>query len=214
MESMECDRLREVLFDHVDGLLGRDEAEAARNHLAACGPCRALQEEVRRNFSALDSWEEEDLPAGAIGRLEARIAGSPRSAAPAPAPRRSWIRLAVPYAAGLATASAFLWVFVLPHGFPVPVPLVGSPSPAPASPSVVREGSDLVTPAPASLFSGAAGSTVAGGPSLRPGERPLEFRDADRGVLRTFLLPPGVDPGKVLLVDTPPRILPDDEGVR
>ena len=55
MATMDCDRLREVLFDHVDGLLGRDDAEAARLHLAACEPCRSLQEEVRRNFSAMDA---------------------------------------------------------------------------------------------------------------------------------------------------------------
>ena len=63
---MDCDRLREVLIDHVDGLLGRDEAEAARLHLAACGECRRLQEEVRRNFAALDAWEDEELPAGRL----------------------------------------------------------------------------------------------------------------------------------------------------
>lgn len=210
MEPMECDRLREVLVDHVDGLLGRDEAEAARAHLAACGPCGALQEEVRRNFSALDAWEDEDLPAGAFGRLEARMAGTPS----APAARRSWARLAVPYAAGLATAAAFVWVFVVPHGAALPVPAdrggISSPSPE----TFAREDADLVSPAPVSLFSGAFGSPVAAGGAPRTGGHPLEFRDADRGVLRRFLLPPGVDPGKVLLVDTPPRILPDDEGVR
>ena len=195
---MECDRLREVLFDHVDGLLGRDEAEAARDHLAACAPCGALQEEVRRNFSALDAWEEEELPAGAFERLEARIAAS----TDAPAARRSWARLAVPYGAGLATAAAFLWVFVLPHDSPLPAPAAG-PSPG------------LVPAAPAAHEAPALpASPVAGGPSPRAGERPLEFRDVDQGVWRTFRLPPGVDPGKVLLVDTPQRILPDDDGVR
>ncbi len=208
---MECDRLREVLFDHVDGLLGRDEAEAARDHLAACAPCRALQEEVRRNFSALDAWEEEDLPEGAFARLEGRVAAARDDGSPAP--RRSWVRLAVPYAAGIATAAAHAWVFVLPHGGPLPSP---APGPAPgASPDPVARGAgDLDTPASASRFSGTPGSPVAGGPSLRPGERPLEFRDADQGVWRRLRLPPGVDPGKVLLVDAPERILPDDDGVR
>src|SRR5690349_17407369 len=132
MVPMECDRLREVLIDHVDGLLGREEADAARAHLAACDPCRALQEEVRRNFAAMDGWEDEDLPAGAFARLEARLAAGPRAVvadAPgagasgrgasrpgAPSARRPWVRLGVPYAAGLATAAALVWAFVLPHG--------------------------------------------------------------------------------------------------
>ena len=148
---MECDRLREVLFDHVDGLLGREEAEAARDHLAACALCRALQEEVRRNFSALDAWEEEELPAGALARLEARIAGAPAGApvsVPAPAPRRSWVRLAVPYAAGLASAAAVVWVFVVPHGSPDPVPRT--------PPVVAREALEVDAPAPATRFTGEA----------------------------------------------------------
>ena len=207
---MDCDRLREVLFDHVDGLLGRDEAEAARDHLAACAPCRALQEEVRRNFSALDAWEEEEMPAGAFERLQGRIAAAQAPAVPAPAARRSWARLAVPYAAGLATAAAFLWVFVVPHGGPLPAPL----SPKPADPETPA----LDTPASASTFHGSpvsSESPVADAPTAsRGGERPLQFRDVDQGVWRTFRLPPGVDPGKVLLVDTPERTLPDDDGVR
>lgn len=211
---MECDRLREVLFDHVDGLLGRDEAEAARAHLAACGGCRALQEEVRRNFSALDAWEEEALPEGAFERLEARMAAGAPAAAPAPARRRSWIRLAVPYAAGLATAAALVLAFLVPAG---PGPVVPGPGTGPATDGALADiAADRAadTPAPRAAFAGGGGSRASAADALRAGERPLEFRDPDRGVLRKFLLPPGVDPGKVMLVDTPPRILPDDEGVR
>jgi anti-sigma factor RsiW len=196
MEPMECGRLREVLIDHVDGLLGRDEAEAARAHLAACGPCRALQEEVRRNFSAMDAWEEEELPEGAFGRLQARMSAGTAS------PRRSWVRLGIPYGAGLATAAALVWVFVVPRG--VPAPAVRGPewtSTAPVS-------FDL--PAPVPSFSDA----VARQPSAPPRGRPLEFRDADQGILRQFHLPPGVDPGKILLEPTPVRLVADEEGLR
>ncbi|HEU4395771.1 MAG TPA: zf-HC2 domain-containing protein, partial [Planctomycetota bacterium] len=105
---MDCEKLREVLIEHVDGLLGREEAEFARAHLAECSPCRALQEEVRRNFAALDAWEDEDLPSGAFERLRARIPSGPSAVgtAAAPAPARRWLRLLRPYAAGLATAAA------------------------------------------------------------------------------------------------------------
>jgi len=193
---MECDRLREVLIDHVDGLLGRDEAEAARAHLAACGPCRALQEEVRRNFSAMDAWEEEELPGGAFERLQARMSAGPA------APRRTWVRLGIPYGAGLATAAALVWAFVVPHGVPVP------PVRSPVRPSAAPVALDL--PAPVPSFSDA----VARQPSASRRARPLEFRDADQGVLRQFHLPPGVDPGKILLDPAPVRLVADEEGLR
>lgn len=230
---MDCDGLRRVLFDHVDGLLGRDDAEAARDHLAACGPCRALQEEVRRNFTAMDAWEEEELPAGAFERLQARIPsgptpvvdGAPR-VAPAhaahdgEAPRRSFLRLAglrlaVPYAAGLATAAAAAWVFLLPVASPHPDrPGAG----VPGSPGfdVPRAGGDMgVRPVALndSPVRGTAGPEL-NRTGLRPGERKLEFRDFSNGVLRNFRLPGDVDTGKIMLIETPRRIVPDDEGVK
>src|SRR5258706_5916 len=134
MSDMDCDGLRKVLFDHVDGLLGGGEADAAREHLAACGPCRALQEEVRRNFSALDAWEEEELPAGAFARLQARIPAGPTpvheiGTAPAGTRRRGWLRGAVPHGAGIAPAAAATWLLVLP-------PVAGNGRGAPPTPPV------------------------------------------------------------------------------
>lgn len=211
--DMDCDRLREVLIDHVDGLLGREDADAARDHLAACGSCRALQEEVRRNFTALDAWEDEELPAGAFGRLESRMTASRAASGAVPAgsaARNARIRAVAPWAAGLATAAAFAWIVVVPR-------FAGTPG-APAAPLVVEPAADpdsgLDTPAPVARFSEPVGGPVADRPARRSGEHPLEFRDADNGLLVRFRLPPGVDPGKVQLVDTRPRILPDDEGVR
>lgn len=186
---MDCDRLREVLIDHVDGLLGRDEAEAARSHLAACADCRLLQEEVRRNFAALDAWEDEDLPAGAYDRLVQRLPAGPAPRLPVPAneaaPRaRRWVRLAVPYAAGLATAAVAVGVFVLPRGG------------APAAPAVPASALPAAAPVPASA-------------SLRPGERALVFRDPEQGVIRRLFVPAGVDPGNLeLLPDEAPAVSP------
>ena len=217
MEPMDCDRLREVLFDHVDGLLGRDDAEAARVHLGACDPCRSLQEEVRRNFSALDAWEDEELPAGSFERLQARVAGTapaPAVGAPAPA-RRSWARLAVPYAAGVATAAGLAFAFLVPHQSAGPGLVRPAPVPAPgpgADPVHARTIDALPAASPAADVTDMAESEPR--VALRPGERPLEFRDVDAGVLRTFVLPPGIDPAKVMLVDTPARVFPYDEGVR
>jgi hypothetical protein len=265
-DGMDCDGLRKVLFDHVDGLLGREEADAARDHLAACGPCRALQEEVRRNFTALDAWEDEDLPSGAFDRLRSRLtvtgplgtgplgtgplgtgplgtgplgtgplgtgplgtgplgtgplggprpvpeigtgseigADSPSAGAPAGVPRRRWLRLAVPYAAGLATAAAAAWVLFLPHGA---LPASSAPGPRLPLPSESA-------PAPVPSPGGAAGTGAAARASLRAGERKLEFSDVDHFVMRRVWLPGNMDPEKVILVDTPPRLLPDDRGVR
>jgi anti-sigma factor RsiW len=179
---MDCDRLREVLIDHVDGLLGRDEAEAARLHLAACGECRRLQEEVRRNFAALDAWEDEELPAGAYERLVKRLPAGPvprvvSAPASAPAGTRRWMRLAVPYAAGLATAAAAVGIFVVPRGAPAPAAPSASPVPAPTA-----------VPDPV-----AVNSSTPSTPALRPGERALVFRDVDNGVVRKYFVPGDVN---------------------
>jgi putative zinc finger protein len=213
MSEMDCDGLRKVLFDHVDGLLGREEADAARDHLAACGPCRSLQEEVRRNFGAMDAWEDEELPAGAFERLRDRLpssvsagSASPGGSIPlpgrGPGPRRRWLRLAVPYAAGLATAASAGWFFVhaAPGAATLPAPAAGAPrdgGAAPAGPVALNDAAPAA-PAPA---------------SLRAGERMLEFREPN-GVLRKVRLPRDVDPGMITLVDAPGRVLQDDEGVK
>lgn len=234
--SMDCGRLREVLVEHVDGLLGAAEAEGARAHLAACAPCRNLQEEVRRNFAAMDAWEEEELPAGAFARLEARIARAPAPAASAAASaaavpaRRSWIRLAVPYAAGLATAAAAAFVLLMADGTAPPLPPEGGGGPAAplASPGVrtVRpvvhggmaeastgSAAPAVPGAPAAEAADAAADAAAGGAAadLRPGERKLRFEDSEGGVVRTILLPPDVDPREVMFVESPARTVPGPE---
>jgi len=211
---MDCERLREVLIEHVDGLLGRDEAEFARAHLANCAPCRALQEEVRRNFSALDAWEDEELPGGAFERLRDRLPAGPTALASAgavagAAPRRRWVRLLVPYAAGLATAAAAMFLFVRAgaDGPATPVPVGDGAGP------VSRDGA-----APrAALASFEDRVPAARDPepvtALKPGERALLFRDADRGVLRKFFLPAGVDPDQVLLLE-PEHTLVVPAGIR
>ena len=242
---MTCDRLRELLVEHVDGLLGAAEAAGARAHLAGCPSCRLLQEEVRRNFAAMDAWEDVDLPGGAWERLEARLpagpvarlsaaAPVPAAAAPAPppprgprapppaagraggggprarrprapgprpggaraprpaaAPRRSWVRLAVPYVAGLATAAAAALVFLFPIG--EAPPLERGPEPA-AVPAPAPPAAPLVAE---------RGSPASPSPALRPGENRLRFDDYDNGVIRTVAFPGGLDPSKVMLVDTP-----------
>ena len=227
---MDCDRMREVLIEHVDGLLGREEAEDARVHLAACGPCRALQEEVRRNFAALDCWEDEDLPAGSFERLVERLPGGPSSVPAAPVPaKRSWPRLLVPYAAGVATAAAAMLIYVLPRGgnggheprSPAPAtgpaapPAETGPAIAPVDPPVFAGGP--ARPAGGAAAPGAFATVAAEAPAHRPalkrGEQVLEFRVADEGVLRKFLLPGGVDPEQILLIEEV-RPMPSPSGVR
>ncbi len=215
MSDMDCDGLRKVLFDHVDGLLGGGEADAAREHLAACGPCRALQEEVRRNFSALDAWEEEELPAGAFARLQARIPAGPTpvheiGTAPAGTRRRGWLRVAVPYGAGIATAAAATWLLVLPL-------VAGNGAGAPPTLRIPAVSPSAVSPARGPVAASVAGGADAGPdsrPDPRKGERKLEFRDVDFGVRRTFQVPSDVDPASLILLRDAPRWIPDDKGVR
>ena len=212
---MDCEKLREVLIEHVDGLLGREEAEFARAHLAACAPCRALQEEVRRNFAALDAWEDEELPSGAFNRLRARLPSGPSAVGAAPAPARRWMRLLLPYAAGLATAAAGMLAAVrLGADASADAPLPESPGPALSGFSA---GTAAPTEPPAALASyaerPAATRDADPQPSTRPGEQALIFRDADRGVLRKFYLPAGVEPDRVVLVDAE-RTPIDPAGVR
>ena len=216
---MDCERLREVLIEHVDGLLGAGEADRAREHLASCASCRALQEEVRRNFAALDAWEDEELPAGAFERLVARVPAGPSVAfdpAPAPAPR-SWGRLLVPYAAGLATAAAAMALFLVPNDG-------AGLSPRPAVPAGVTPTSsgetlgDLSDPDPSGrvLLVSTDGDAAPDAPATstpRRAGRPLTFRVADQGALRSFLLPEGVDPKSIDLIDDE-RPIATPSGVR
>ena len=199
--EMDCERLRGVLMDHVDGLLGREDAYAARAHLAACAECRRLQEEVRRNFSALDAWEDEDLPAGAFDRLLARVPAGPRAlggiGAPLTQPRGSRQRVLL-YAAGLAAAAAVAGFLVLPRGSAPSLTAPGLPG---------RPSNGVATAAPAA-------PTVAKKRALRPGERALSFPDYDHNVLREVRLPEGVDPASVELIkDERPVVVPPG-GVR
>ncbi|HEU4395701.1 MAG TPA: hypothetical protein VFS92_09055, partial [Planctomycetota bacterium] len=71
-------------------------------------------------------------------------------------------------------------------GFPA-----GNATPAPAAPAAL-----------ASFEEGpAAGRAAEASAATQPGERALIFRDFDRGVLREFFLPAGVEPDRILLID-------------
>jgi anti-sigma factor RsiW len=212
---MDCEALREVLIEHVDGLLDAEGADAAREHLAVCEPCRDLREEVRRGFDALDHWTEEDLPAGAWQRLVDRLPGvrppvgvAPVVASSSSAPR--WKRLAggaaLPYLAGIATAAAL--VLVLYPTLTGTVPSGSDVSPAGRGRSdAVADTETRPNPfhtrmvVPGTAESGTSSPGVEG-VSLREGERRLEFRDVRRGVgvQRRIQLPPEIDPTRVVPV--------------
>ncbi|MHC4922647.1 MAG: anti-sigma factor family protein [Planctomycetota bacterium] len=140
---MTCDRLREVLIEHVDGLLDAEDAEGARSHLAHCADCAELRDEVRLGFGALDAWEDEDLPEGAWDRMAARLPLSPPvmdaaadasvdapvpPVVAAPAPATSVRSAGLPYILGLATAAAAMLAIQ---------PLLTSPEPQPIVPDAV-----------------------------------------------------------------------------
>ncbi len=56
---------------------------------------------------------------------------------------------------------------------------------------------------PAAPLVAERGSPASPSPALRPGENRLRFDDYDNGVIRTVAFPGGLDPSKVMLVDTP-----------
>lgn len=195
---MDCERMREVLVEHVDGLLDAEGAEGARHHLASCDACCDLREEVRRNFAAMDAWGDEDLPEGAWDRLVDRLPGVRPPvgvAAGAAGGRPSWGRrfgaAAFPYVAGLATAAALLMAFYPDRADPTGDP--GQRPPAVRPPAGIRTvpvADTDPTPRPFNRGSGAA--------NLREGERALEFGDVGLGVHRRIILPRDIDPARVM----------------
>ena len=89
---MKCQE-RENLFLFLNQMLGPDEAERVRRHLADCAECAQVAEEYRKLDSALDDWVAADPSPWFDARLRARVEASVQ--------KKSW-----PFGFGLARALA------------------------------------------------------------------------------------------------------------
>jgi hypothetical protein len=192
-----CERLREILPEHAEGLLGPGDADFARDHLAACADCRAVKDELARGFAAMDLWREEPLPAGAFERLQARLASravppqeifapSFGAATPTAQAARGWGRVVFAYAAGLATAACALLAYDFGTGV---APVAPSRGPIGASGDAVPSRTGDAAPRPAE----AAAAPASTGESLS-GYRAVGFDVDDRGqgLRRKFTVPANV----------------------
>lgn len=102
--NAEHERWVERLSDFMDGTLGTDEHDACEEHLAECGTCRLVLEELRAVVAGAqaltDRSPSRDLWPGIAAALQAPIVGEPAehgqvialpTAAQAPSPtRRMW----------------------------------------------------------------------------------------------------------------------------
>jgi len=79
----------ELLDDHVDGLLPAPEAEAIRDHLDACGPCRETLLAMKAASASLSTWNDAEPPADCFEKIRAKIAAIPDEALATRAPRRA-----------------------------------------------------------------------------------------------------------------------------
>jgi hypothetical protein len=107
---MRCKTVRTKIDDHADGLLPAAEAEAVRDHLDACPPCRDLAFAAKAASASLSQWGDLPLPDGGFDKLLARIDAIPPQAL---APRRQFRptllrRFAWPAGIAAAAAAAFV----------------------------------------------------------------------------------------------------------
>ena len=67
---------REKLFLFTHGMLGPEEADRMRRHVADCGECARASEEYRRLDSALDDWNTAEPSPWFDAKVRARVAAS------------------------------------------------------------------------------------------------------------------------------------------
>lgn len=103
MNGWSCDRVQDVLPDHVAGRLPRLDAEAVAGHVAACHNCAAEAALVARLLAG-----QPDVPAGMAPRIQEAVRqGRDRTAAAAP---RRWRVAAAAAAVVFVAAGGWLWL--------------------------------------------------------------------------------------------------------
>ena len=83
---MSCERALPLLYDLIDGDIGRDEAIWLAGHVAACSACAARLNQMR----AAEAIYAREIPVEAPPGLAARIAGAVLADVPARRPGWSW----------------------------------------------------------------------------------------------------------------------------
>jgi hypothetical protein len=118
---MNCAEARDLIQSELDGELPLAGERSLGGHLAACGECRRLREEI----AAVCDWAKDDPPA----RAGERPPAGPVIAALRAERRRKVLRRTV--ACVTAAAAAVLWASVLPGLLRAPSCAVSSPAPPP-----------------------------------------------------------------------------------
>ena len=112
---MTCQDLRDRIADLVEEGAGHAPDPDVEAHLASCGECRILLADLRRIRQVSSTLERRAMPAGAFGRISARLQADPdfrrASATHAARARRplSWVWLAAA-ASLVASVGISLWI--------------------------------------------------------------------------------------------------------
>ena len=177
---MRCSKALTMIDDHADGLLPADSAEAMRDHVEACAPCRDLVFAARASTASLAQWGDLDPPAGLFDAIVARIDAMPADEAARHAPR--------PVAPHVAPRGR-LRRFVLPFGLTAAAAIIGAVAVSTVSPSADPRG-HAEGPTVAMRSSTAAPLTersdIARFAPLRPGEVYVGRDPDDLALRRTF----------------------------
>ena len=134
---MACEKYLNSIHETVDGTIGSIRRAELEMHVAHCGACRALLEDLQKIHDAAAALPVLEAPDRAWLQIAGRLRqeGRIRQDAPAAAPKRSYVPwLAAAAAVILAAASA---VMLLRPGSPVaPATVTSTPAaaPAPAAP--------------------------------------------------------------------------------
>jgi anti-sigma-K factor RskA len=115
---MDCitkdERGTEILLDYCTGTLDSTKAVEVDRHVASCAGCRAMVEEQRAVFQAMDSWATPEISSNFDSRLYARISVERHSGWSGFF--RNWWKPAIPVALAAAALSV---LFVVRSSAPV-----------------------------------------------------------------------------------------------
>ena len=140
MDAMDCDKVQELLTEHLDGSLGDGEGRGVELHLRECPRCAAEEKALKETLSLLRSLPPEKAPPELLEGVRQRLAGeSPKPAAGKGLFASARIRIPVEAA---AVVLLFLLVYGIQRQFPAadrpaaPPPRVES-SKAPAGEAIL-----------------------------------------------------------------------------